>query len=362
MDAAAKRDDFRISAPALIEIVRKIFERSGSSSIEAELVAGHLVESNLVGHDSHGVIRVKKYIDWLNAGDVLPNKHAEIVRDQNAAVLIDGGFGYGQVIGTEAMTIAAARARENCISVIGIRNSGHLGRIGAWAEQLAEAGLVSAHFVNTSGYGILVAPHGGRDRRLSANPVAAGAPRRDGPPLVLDIATSSIAEGKIQVARARGAKLPAGSVIDGAGQLIDDPEAFYADPPGAILPFGGHKGSGLSVFCEVLAGSLTGGFASNADTPTAHRLVNNMMTLAIDPQAFAGLGFLHDDLDKLTAWIRGSPPMNKEESVLLPGDAERRSKTERTASGIPLDPTTRRQIADVARAFGIATPELDIPS
>ena len=144
-----------------------------------------------------------------------------------------------------------------------IRNSGHLGRIGAWAEQLAEAGLASFHFVNTSGFGILVAPHGGSDRRLSANPIAAGVPVKGRRPLILDIATSAIAEGKIQVAKNKGEQLPPGLVLDGKGRPTTDPKAFYAEPPGAILPFGGHKGSGLSFFCEILAGSLTGGHASN---------------------------------------------------------------------------------------------------
>ena len=146
------------------------------------------------------------------------------------------------------MAIAAGRARESGLCAIAIRNSGHLGRIGAWAEQLADAGLVSVHFVNTSGFGILVAPHGGSDRRLSANPIAAGTPVAGSAPLILDIATSTIAEGKIQIARNRGEALEPGIVIDGKGRPTTDPDAFYAEPPGAIFPFGGHKGSGLSVF------------------------------------------------------------------------------------------------------------------
>src|SRR5258708_7734965 len=128
-------------------------------------------------------------------------------------------------------------------------------------------------------------------RSLSANPIAAGAPIRGGRPLILDIATSVIAEGKIQLARNKREKVTPGQILDGAGRPTDDPEFFYAKPPGAILPFGGHKGSGLSLFCEIIAGSLTGGFASNPATPTARRPVNNMTSLRFHPALFAGNDF-----------------------------------------------------------------------
>lgn len=334
-----------------------IFRAAGSTEEEARIVAAHLVESNLVGHDSHGVMRIYKYVDWVGAGHVLPNRHAEIVSDRGAAVVVDGGFGYGQVIGLEAMEIAGARARTHGFSVTAIRNSGHLGRIGAWAEYLADAGLVSFHFVNTSGFGILVAPHGGSDRRLSANPVAAGAPVEGGRPMILDIATSVIAEGKIQVARNKGEKLPAGTVVDGAGRPTTDPEAFYADPPGAIFPFGGHKGSGLSIFCEILAGSLTGGHASNPKSPTAKRLVNNMLSFAFDPAAFAGTEFFHEDVKRLIAWASASPPIAPGGSVLLPGEIEDRVRAERTANGIPIDRETWARIVAAAASLGVTAPQ-----
>ncbi len=301
----------------------------------------------------HGAIRIKKYVGWAEAGQVLANRHATIVADKGVNLLLDGGFGYGQVIGREAMDLAAARAAEHGFAVVAIRNAGHLGRIGAWAEQLAAANLVSYHFVNTSGFGILVAPHGGRDRRLSANPIAAGAPTKNGPPIILDIATSSVAEGKIQVARNKGEKIAPGNILDGAGRPTTDPEAFYADVPGAILPFGGHKGSGLSLFCEIIAGSLTGGYSSHPDSPTAKRLVNNMVTIAFDPAGFAGADFFFADLDRLIAWTKASPPVEPGGSVLLPGDIERRTRLDREANGIPLDAETRAQIVSAGKSVGV---------
>ena len=347
--------DVVLPAGLLRGMCAALFRAAGSAEAEAMAVADHLVEANLVGHDSHGVIRAPKYLDWVAAGELLPNRHASVVMEAGALLLLDGGFGYGQVIGREAMEMAAARARRHGAAVVGLRNSGHLGRIGAWAEQLAQAGLVSVHFVNTSGYGILVAPHGGTERRLSANPIAAGAPGQ-GFPLVLDIATSATAEGKIQVARNKGEALPDGLVLDGQGQPTTDPAAFYGPPAGAILPFGGHKGSGLSVFCELLAGSLTGGGASAPQNPTTWRLVNNMMTIAIDPGAMAGSAFFDLDAAGLATWMRSARPATPEGEILLPGEIEARTRARRLAGGIPLDDATRAQIVAAADRLDVPVP------
>ncbi|WP_439578830.1 malate/lactate/ureidoglycolate dehydrogenase [Elioraea sp.] len=344
-----------IAAATLHDVLARLIRAGGSERAEAEAVAAHLVEANLVGHDSHGAIRAPKYLAWVAAGELLANRQATLAVDAGPLVVVDGGFGYGQVIGAEAMALAIGRARTHGLALVGIRNSGHLGRIGAWAEMLAEAGLVSVHFVNTSGYGILVAPHGATERRLSANPIAAGAPGPDGP-IVLDIATSATAEGKIQVARNKGETLPPGVVLDGAGRPITDPEAFYRDPPGAILPFGGHKGSGLSVFCEILAGSLTGGGSSHAASPTAWRLVNNMLTLAIDPSRLGGAHDVGADIARLTDWVRSARPAVPGEPPLLPGEIERRTRTERLRNGIPLDRETMRQLAEAAAAHRVTLP------
>lgn len=345
----------RIAAAALHDVLARLFRAGGSEAPEAEAVAAHLVEANLAGHDSHGAIRAPKYLAWVAAGELLANRHATVAVDAGPLVVVDGGFGYGQVIGAEAMALAIGRARTHGLALIGIRNSGHLGRIGAWAGMLAEAGLVSVHFVNTSGYGILVAPHGATERRLSANPIAAGAPGPDGP-IVLDIATSATAEGKIQVARNTGERLPPGLVLDGAGRPITDPAAFYRDPPGAILPVGGHKGSGLSVFCELLAGSLTGGGSSHPANPTAWRLVNNMLTLAVDPARLGDGHAFAADVARLTDWVRSARPALPGEPPLLPGEIERRTRAHRLRDGIPLDRETMRQLAATAAAHGVALP------
>jgi uncharacterized oxidoreductase len=339
-------------APATLEaFCAALFRAAGSDAAEASIVAAHLIEANLVGHDSHGAIRAPKYLDWVAAGELLPNRHASVVMDAGGLLLLDGGFGYGQVIGREAMDVAAARAAKHGACVLGLRNAGHLGRIGAWAEQLAQAGLVSVHFVNTSGYGILVAPHGGTERRLSANPIAAGAPGPHGP-IVLDIATSATAEGKIQVARNKGEALPEGLVLDGNGAPTTDPDSFYGPPPGAILAFGGHKGYGLSVICELLAGSLTGGGASNPANPTAWRLVNNMLTVAVDPAALGAAEAFGLDVARLEEWVKSS----RGSDIQLPGEIEARTRARRMAEGIPLDAITRAQLRAAATRLHVPIP------
>jgi uncharacterized oxidoreductase len=345
-----------VAPAALSAYVAAIFAASGSSEDEATALAAHLVDANLVGHESHGVIRVAKYLDWLRRGLVRVNRHAHVAEARGPVLIVDGGLGYGQIIAKEAMAHGIERARSQGVAVVAIRNTGHLGRIGARPEQCAAAGMVSLHFVNTSGFGILVAPHGGSDRRLSANPIAAGAPVAGGPPLILDIATSAIAEGKIQVARNKREMLPEGVVLDGYGKPTRDPESFYAAPPGAIFPFGGHKGSGLSIFCEILAGALAGGGSSHPENKSAAALVNNMLSLIFDPAAFAGASPFAVDLARLVDWVGASPPLEPGGSVMLPGEIERRCRAERLATGIPLDDETLRQLAAAAASVGVTMP------
>lgn len=338
----------------LRELIATIFAAAGCEADEPRIISDHLVEANLCGHESHGVIRAAKYVQWLAAGMVVANRHAEVALDAGAILIVEGGFGFGQVIGLEAMRMGIKRVKESGVALVAIRKTGHLGRIGAFAEVAAEEGIVSLHFVNTTGFGILVAPFGGVDRRLSANPIAAGIPASGRAPIILDIATSMIAEGKIQVALNKGETLPEGAVLDGHGRPTRDPAAFYADPPGAILPFGGHKGSGLSVITEILAGSLTGGGSSSTANPTAGRLVNNMLTILIDPARFSSVGLFGEDVRRLVDWVTASPPVEADGRVRLPGDVERETRVERLANGIPLDNITVNQIREAAGQVGVA--------
>lgn len=350
----------KINHKLLRELGRLIFIAAGSSDTEAAIVSDHLVDANLKGHDSHGVVRISKYVDWVKNKELLPNQHAQIIKSSSSIVSLDGCFGYGQVIGKEAMDIVIERTKAHGFCATTIRNSGHLGRIGEWPEQLAKAGFTSVHFVNTSGYGILVAPHGGSDRRLSANPIAAGCPGPDGYPYILDMATSAVAEGKIRLAQNQGRLLEPGLMMDGTGQPTNDPERFYASPMGSIFPMASHKGSGLSFFCEILAGSISGGKSSHPENPTAWRLVNNMMTICFDPSVFSDLNFT-DDVSRLSEWVKASPELVPGTKVLLPGEIERSNELDRLENGIFIDTETHHQFINTAKSFGLQIkPELEI--
>ena len=187
----------------------------------------------------------------------------------------------------------------------------------------AAANLVSLHFVNTSGGGILVAPFGGIDRRLSANPIAAGIPVKKGPPIVVDISTCTIAEGKIKVAFNKGARIPEGCILDSDGQPSDDPNAFYATPPGAILPLGGHKGYSLSVLAEVLAGTLSGGACSHFGVD---RVANNMLSIIIDPATFVAEDAFSAEIRAFIEHVKSSRTVTKDGEILMPGEPEARSR------------------------------------
>jgi len=344
---------------AVERLVAAIFARAGSRDEEARTVARHLVEANLVGHDSHGVVRVPSYIDWLRKDMVRANQSARIVFETDTVAVIDGQFGFGQVIGEQAMAAGISKARRHALAAVALRNSGHLGRIGDWAIMAADAGLVSLHWVNTSGAGILVAPFGGTDRRLSANPMAAGAPVAGGTPIVADLSTCVIAEGKIKVALNKGVEVPAGAIVDGRGQPTRDPKRFYADP-GAILPIAGHKGYALSVMCEVLAGALTGGGTSHPSNPTARRVVNGMFSVLLDPTIFTPAQEFAREIRRLAEWLRASPPAAPGGEILMPGEPEERTRAERLARGLPLDQTTWGQLLDTAASVGLSRAELDL--
>jgi hydroxycarboxylate dehydrogenase B len=347
------------AAEPLQGLVVGIFRHAGSEPAEAEAIAEHLVEANLAGHDSHGVIRVAPYLKLLAEGGVFANRQARILKDGGALITVDGQQGYGQVIAKQAMALGIERARSYGVAVVGIRNAAHVGRVGAWAEQAAAAGLISLHFVNTSGAGILVAPFGGSDRRLSVNPIAMGVPRPGAEPIIHDMSTGIIAAGKVRVAQNKGELVPDGCLIDGQGRPTRDPAALFADPPGALLTLGAHKGYGLSIFCEVLAGALTGGGSSHPDNPDADRVVNNMLSILIDPEQMAGSAGVANDLDRLTGWVKASPPATPGGEILMPGEPERRTRARRLAEGIPLDANTLKQLSDAARSVGVPEAEID---
>lgn len=349
----------RFAARDLKSDIGKLFAAAGSNAIEAEQVAECLVNANLAGHDSHGVARAPRYIDDLSGGGVVANCHASVALEMAGLVIVDGNNGFGQVIGRETMAIGIDHARDHGAAVVVLRHSAHLGRIGDWAEMAAQAGLASFHFVNVTGDGTSrVAPFGGADARLATNPVAAGIPRPDGRHIILDMATSVVAEGKVFVTANRGLETPPGWLIDPAGQPTRDPRQLYADPPGALLPFGAYKGYGMSLICDLFAGALTGGGGITARHPVAGRVENNMVTVLIDPARMTDRDAFGAEVERIVAYVSASPPNGPGAEVLVPGDPERKTRAERLHSGIPIEPETWRQIVGAARSVGLAEEDL----
>jgi uncharacterized oxidoreductase len=336
-----------VKASRLVDLVTAIMHAAGCNRDEAATIARRLVDSNLVGHDSHGVLRVGKYLEWMRAGWVKANQAPTVVFESDSIAIVDGNRGFGQVVGEFAGNLGTRKAAKTGIALIGVRNCGHLGRVGDWAELAATAGQVSLHFLNTSG-AQRVAPFGGADRRLSTNPITIGLPVEGGEPIIVDMTTSMAAEGKLMVALNRGEQVPEGWIIDKHGRPTTKPRDFYDG--GALLTIAGHKGSGLSIVTDLLAGAVSTGKSSDpADTV----LRNNMLSIYIAPAVYDKEGLVPAEVARFVEWIKSSPPARADTPVLLPGEVERAMHRERSASGIPLDDKTWDDLIAAASSVGI---------
>ena len=355
-----------IPVATLQSFIGDIFTTAGTSREEAGRIAHHLIGANLTGHDSHGVIRVPRYVLWLQQGAVKAGGKLEIVKESDSHAVVDGGYGFGQTIGPLAVDLGIAKARAAGMAVIALRNSGHIGRIGDWAERAAAAGLVSLHFVNVA-MGELVAPFGGVDRRFSTNPMCVGAPQPGGDPLILDFATSTVAEGKVLVASNGGKPVPPGALIDPDGTLSTNPESLYgpiagtstrdsSQGAGALRAFGEHKGSGIAFMCEILAGCLTGG-PTSGPIPGGKRgrIANGMLSIYLDPGHFGGAHFA-EAAREYALYVKASRPATPGGEVLVPGEPESRTREQRRRDGIPLQAGTWAAILETAKGLGLSAP------
>ena len=343
-----------VTADGLRRMTSAILARGGSEPAEADLVADHLVQANLAGHDSHGVGMVPAYVRHWEAGLVVPNTRSKLVKDDGAILMFDGGRGYGRVVAGEAMTAAIARCRQTGVVAMTIANAHHIGRVGAYGEMASAAGLVSLHFVNVADHRGLVAPFRGSDARFSTNPVCIALPGTERQhPLVLDMATSAVAMGKVRVARNEGKPMAEGVLIDPAGQPTRDPHVMYGEPRGALRPFGAHKGYALAVVTELLAGALSGGPTLQPGNERRGGTVNNMFAVLVDPARLAGVDWLRREIDGFVEYVKASPPADPKAPVLVPGDPERMARAERTRGGIDVDATTWEEILAAGEKMGL---------
>ena len=343
----------------LTAYITRIFESLGAPAEDADTVASHLVDANLKGHDSHGVIRATQYVQRTQEGRIVPGATPDIEQDTAVTTVVNGNWNYGQVVGRFTMDIAIEKARDQGISVALAHRGGHAGRIGAYGEQAAEAGMITIACVNLHGGGQLVAPFGGGRRRLGTNPIVFAAPTPNPEePFVLDMATSVGAEGKVRVARNRGVELQPGWILDGDGRPSTDPLDLYGgDPPfsrqaGALLPVGGqvgYKGFGLAMAVEFLAGALLPTVATRPDDEVGG---NAIFMTVIDPEHFSGRDLFEGALANLIEMVKEPPFQEGFDEVMTAGEPERRRKAERMASGIDIEDSTWQQLCDAGVEVG----------
>ena len=368
MSERGKTSEIRVDVNYAIELITDIFKAKSCNNYEAKTIAERLCGSNLKGHDSHGIVRVPRYVLWMEWGWVFPNIKPELIVDSGALALIDAKQGFGQVAGEFAVDEGIKRAKVHGVSVVGLKNSGHLGRIGDWSERAADAGLVSLHFVNVRG-SLLVAPFGGSDRRGSTSPLSIGVPSKDTDHIILDMATSTVAEGKVMVAQKGGKPLPAGALIDSNGNLTINPEVMYGkinenevpnseNGTGAITAFGLHKGSGINFMMEILGGALTGsGVSAGIDDKEKRKFANGMLSLYVKVDNMVNFEYFLNEVRSYADFVRSSPPANKNEKVLIPGDKEISTYKDRLANGLPVAPIVWQNIKQTAKDLNI--PNLD---
>ena len=364
MSEKSRDSEIRVRVKDAIELITEIFQAKECSDYEAKTIAERLCGSNLKGHDSHGIVRVPRYVEWMERDWVFPNIETELIIDAGALACLDAKQGFGQVAGERAVDEGIVRAKKHGVSVVGLKNSGHLGRIGDWAERAADAGFVSFHFVNVRG-SLLVAPFGGTDRRGSTSPLAIGIPSKGKEHIILDMATSTVAEGKVMVAQKGGKPLPQGALIDSSGNLTINPEVMYGkisddevpdseNGSGAITAFGLHKGSGINFMMEMLGGALTGsGVSAGIDDKEKRKFANGMLSIYISVEKMVDLDYFSKEVQSYADFVRASPASDKNGKVLIPGDKEIITNNDRLANGLPVAPIVWENIKQTAQKLEI---------
>lgn len=340
-----------VQATALEDVTQRIFVAAGTPEDLASHVARHLVKANLSGHDSHGVIRIPAYVQQIKSGRLVADGRPETVKERPSAAVVDGKRGFGQVAASFAMDVAMRKAGETGAGVVSVRNCNHIGRLGDYSEQAAEQGYLAIVSFGSAGAGSgHSAPFGGAQRHFGTNPISLGVPGKETAPVVVDFATTVVAEGKLQVARAKHASLPPGCIVDKDGNPSTSPEDFYNG--GMILPFGGHKGYGLSLWTALIGAGLT------AEQPAADGRGGGVVIMAIDPRAFTTEDAYTGTIDRMTDAVRDVPPAQGFGEVMLPGGPEAKSRAERSRDGVPVPADTWDAISGAARELGVPLPPL----
>jgi uncharacterized oxidoreductase len=341
----------------LLEFGVSLLAAGGANEKEAAVVGRSLVQANLRGHDSHGVMRIPFYIKQVQDGKLNAGSTLQVAHETSGTLVGDGNWGFGQVLSRDLMERLIEKAGEAGIASGSLRQSAHIGRLGEYAEMAAEKNMSAIICANTHGAAQRVAPVGGKRPRLGTNPICIGMPGGKNGPFVLDFGTSATAEGKVRVKKIAGEKVPDGWVLDPDGNPTNDPNQLYGDPPGTILPMGGdqaYKGFGLSFMIEMLCGALSGGQCAYPNPPAP--VGNAAFFIVINPSQYAGFEHLKTEVENLEEYVRAVPRIDGVDEVFLPGDPERRVMATRQESGIPLDDGNWNALLTLASELGVTPP------
>ena len=342
---------------ALLQFAVSLLHAGGAGEDEARIVAESLVQANLRGHDSHGVMRIPYYLQNVKNGTLKPGATLRIERETPSALVCDGGWGFGQVLARDLTRRLIAKAAQTGVACGSLRQAAHIGRLGEYAEIAAAENMASIICANTHGAAQRVAPVGGKRPRLGTNPICMGMPGGGQGPFILDFGTSATAEGKVRVRKIAGQPVPPGWILDCEGRPTTDPNTLYGDPPGSILPMGGdqaYKGFGLAYMIEMLCGVFSGGPCAFANSPPP--VGNEALFIVLAPQQFAGVEHMLCEVGGLEKYVREVPRIDGAPEITLPGDPERRALDQRRREGIPLDDGNWSALIRLAAELNVAPP------
>lgn len=342
----------KVPAERLREIGQALLIANKVPEAEAATVARHVVNANLAGHDSHGVIMLPNYIERVRAGQIVPGAPFTIVQESPTTTVVDGNWGFGYVINEQAMQLTIDKAEKSNIAACTVFRQGHVGRLASYPLMAARAGMIGMAWADSGRSPKGVAPFGGREARLGTNPWAMAVPSDLDGEFCMDMATSAVAMGKIKLAEARGQDVPLGWIVDSEGELTTDPAKIKG---GALLPLGGpgegYKGTALAAMGEVFCGILTGlGFGVE---PTG-RHNDGCFLIAIKVDAFRPLLSFRKDVADFANYLKDTPPAKGSDGVLYPGEVEHRQEQKRGAEGIEIEDATWKKLGALAREGGIA--------
>jgi LDH2 family malate/lactate/ureidoglycolate dehydrogenase len=340
----------RIDAGQLTEFAAAVLAAVGVPDGDARLVADSLVTADLWGHQSHGVLRLSWYVNRIRAGVMRAVTTPETISDTGALVVVDGHDGVGQVLAAFAAREATARAHAHGVGVVAVRNSNHFGTAAYFTRMAARDGCVAILTTNASP---AMAPWGGRRKTVGTNPWSIAAPASRHDVMVMDIANTAVARGKVYLARQRGDPIPPGWAIDADGAPTTDPAAAIA---GVILPMAGHKGYAISLMMDVLSGVLTGsafGAAVSGPYQTERSSGCGHLFIALDVAAFGDPDGFARRMEQLVAEVKAVPPAQGFDEVFYPGELEARAAREHLQAGLSLPQQTLEDLRQLATSTGV---------